>query len=256
MNDIHALTGAYAVDALDDAERAAFEAHLAECESCRTEVAELTETASLLGALTDEAPPAGQRDAVLSAIGTVRPLPPLPSEPPVLPAAQETPRSETVAPVVPLRRRPGRRFATWAAAAAVVAAVGTGIAVTQPWAEESIAPSASSQVLQADDAQRVSLSFPDGAQATLVRSVSEGRAVLVTKDMPAPPQGKVYQLWLETPAGSMQDAGLMPVRADQTVLLDGDASAATGAGITVEPAGGSPAPTSEPIALFDLAGSA
>ena len=35
MSDIHALVGAYAVDALDDVERAAFERHLAECAACQ-----------------------------------------------------------------------------------------------------------------------------------------------------------------------------------------------------------------------------
>ena len=37
-DDIHALSGAYAVDALDDVERARFERHLANCEACRAEV--------------------------------------------------------------------------------------------------------------------------------------------------------------------------------------------------------------------------
>ena len=48
MSDLHKLTGAYAVDALDDLERARFEQHLAECDDCRAEVAELRETAALL----------------------------------------------------------------------------------------------------------------------------------------------------------------------------------------------------------------
>ena len=39
--DIHALSGAYAVDAVDDIERAEFERHLATCADCREEVAEL-----------------------------------------------------------------------------------------------------------------------------------------------------------------------------------------------------------------------
>ena len=37
--DIHALCGAYAVDAVDDLERAAFDRHLADCEACAAEVA-------------------------------------------------------------------------------------------------------------------------------------------------------------------------------------------------------------------------
>ncbi len=44
----------------------------------------------------------------------------------------------------------------------------------------------------------------------------------------------------------------MPDKADQTVLLEGDASGATAVGITVEPDGGSKKPTSAPIAMFEL----
>jgi hypothetical protein len=54
----------------------------------------------------------------------------------------------------------------------------------------------------------------------------------------------------------MVPAAVMPVKEDQTVLLEGDAATATGAGITVEPEGGSPEPTSQPIALFDFGRSA
>ena len=48
MSDIHALSGAYAVDALDDIERAQFERHLAECAECRAEVDSLREAGGLL----------------------------------------------------------------------------------------------------------------------------------------------------------------------------------------------------------------
>ena len=75
--DLHHLSGAYAVDALDDAERASFEQHLADCADCRAEVAELSATAHSLGALTEATPPASLRDSVLSGIARVRPLPPL-----------------------------------------------------------------------------------------------------------------------------------------------------------------------------------
>ncbi|MYS39774.1 anti-sigma factor, partial [Streptomyces sp. SID5998] len=40
--DLHALTGAYALHALPDDERAAFERHLTGCSSCAREVAEFT----------------------------------------------------------------------------------------------------------------------------------------------------------------------------------------------------------------------
>lgn len=51
--DVHALTGAYVLDAVSDVEHAEFERHLTRCETCAQEVAELRETATRL-ALTIE----------------------------------------------------------------------------------------------------------------------------------------------------------------------------------------------------------
>ena len=76
MSDIHALVGAYAVDALDDVERAAFERHLDGCPACRAEVDGLREAASVIGGSVAQDPPSGLRDQVLADIATVRPLPP------------------------------------------------------------------------------------------------------------------------------------------------------------------------------------
>lgn len=252
MNDIHALSGAYAIDALDETERAAFEAHLASCADCRTEVAELREAAGMLAELEPVTPPPALRDSVLAGIGKVRPLPPLPPQEQSQSESQDAPPAETgPATVTPLRRRRVRTAVV--AAAAVLLLAGGGLAVTQPWQDDTSQElSAADRVLAAEDAEEVKLEFPDGASARLVRSINEGRAVLVTSDMPSAPDGRDYQLWLETPDGAMIDAGIMPDRPDQTVMLSGDAAAATGAGITVEPDGGSPQPTSEPIAYFDL----
>jgi anti-sigma-K factor RskA len=238
-NDIHALSGAYAVDALDDIERAGFERHLAECAECRAEVASLREAGALLAETTDAEPPAALRDRVLADITKVRPLPP------------ETP----AVPPAPVRRERGRGARLLAAAAAVVIlGAGATVAWQQPWADDASQqqPSVTEEVLSASDARSTSLDFPGGASATVTHSDSLGRAVLVTEKMPPPPEGKVYQVWLDQPGEGMVSAALMPVKADQKVLLDGDAASATGAGITVEPVGGSPAPTSEPIALFDF----
>ena len=64
MSDVHKLTGAYALDAVDDIERARFEQHLATCEDCRAEVAEMRETAALLAESTAVEPPASLRASV------------------------------------------------------------------------------------------------------------------------------------------------------------------------------------------------
>jgi anti-sigma-K factor RskA len=243
MNDVHALVGAYAVDALDDIERAAFERHLAGCTDCRAEVASLQEAASLLSETTAVEAPAELRSRVLAGITTVRPLPPITPEPTVT--------TET--------RTRSRRFrlATLVAAAAVIAAVGVDAAIWHPWSDDSSQTvSDASAVLAAPDAQSTSLDFDGGASATVTHSDSVGKAVIVTHKMPPPPKGMVYQLWLQQPVSGMVSAGVMPIEADQTVVLAGDAATAKAAGITVEPEGGSDHPTSEPIALFDFGQSA
>ncbi len=236
---VHALSGAYVVDALDDDERRLFEQHLPECQDCQHEVASLREAAALLADDAALTPPPSLRASVLSGISTVRPLPPETSE-------------STV--VVPLRSRRRFRLAALAAAAAILAVLGFA-AVTQPFQDDSppvATMSPADRVLAADDAKKVSIDFEDGSRATVVRSLSLGRAVLVTDDMAAPPPGKVFELWLQDEAGTMLPAGLMATPGDNKVLLKGDAAKATGVGITVEPEGGSPEPTTEPVALFDL----
>jgi anti-sigma-K factor RskA len=232
MTEIHALSGAYAVDALDDIERAQFERHLAQCAECRAEVASLRSTAALLAETSATPPPEGLRERVLADIATVRPLP----------------------PAVPTGAAPRRRFrpAPLAAAAAVIAAVAAGgIVVADPFGEDTSQNqvSAVDQVLQADDAERYTKSI-DGSEATLVRSPSLNKAVLVTKDMAPPPEGKVYELWLDHEGVGMLPAGLMAQGGEQRLLLEGDPATALGAGITVEPAGGSDEPTLPPVTLF------
>ena len=59
--DIHALSGAYAVDAVDEFERAQFERHLAGCADCRAEVDSLREAASLLGETSARPAPGARR---------------------------------------------------------------------------------------------------------------------------------------------------------------------------------------------------
>jgi anti-sigma-K factor RskA len=234
MSDIHALSGAYAIDALDDIERAQFERHLAECAECRAEVDGLREAGGMLAEAVAAAPPASLRDRVLADIATVRPLPPV-----TVPATQQRRRFRPVALV---------------AAAAAVIALGAGAVVWQPWADEtSQSPqlSAADQIRQAPDAEEYTQTLPGGAEATLLRSQELNKAVLVTENMPPPPAGKTYELWLNHEGVGMVPAGLMDAT-ETEVPLEGDAATATGAGITVEPSGGSEEPTLPPVTLFEF----
>jgi anti-sigma-K factor RskA len=240
---LHALSGAYVVDALDQEEREAFERHLPRCLDCQAEVASLREATALMADDAALTPPDSLRTSVLAGISTIRPLPPEIAQP----------RTEESAPsnVVPMRRR-RFRVASLVAAAAVAASVAVGVA-WHPWDDQNTSSvSAADQVLAAADAQKVSLDFKDGSSASVYRSKSKGKAVILTDGMAAPPSGKVYELWFQDSKGTMVPAGLMPKSPDAKVLLKGDAAKATAIGITVEPDGGSQAPTTAPIALFDL----
>ena len=224
MSDIHALVGAYAVDALDDVERAAFERHLAECADCRAEVDGLREAASVIGSSVAQEPPRSLRDRVLAETATVRPLPPL--------VAQQPQRAA--------RFRP----ALVAAAAAVVIAVAGGVVVAEPWADDTsqVPVTAAERIQAAADAETFQQELEGGAVATVIRSKSLNQAVLVTEDMPPAPEGKTYELWLDHDGVGMVAAGLME-NGQHEVLLEGDPATAVGFGITVEPDGGSDEPT-------------
>jgi anti-sigma-K factor RskA len=261
-DDIHALSGAYAVDALDDIERAQFERHLAGCETCREEVDGLRAASALLAETTAVTPSPALRDRVLAEIATVRPLPPL-----VLPqtltlgdaavADEDAPQDPGTDPGSRAPSSRPRRLRTLLVAAAAVVAVGVGgtVVAQQPWSDDtSEAPrlSAVERIKQASDVQTFRHRFPDGAEAVLYRSASLNEAVVVTHDMGPAPEGKVYQAWLQHD-DTMVSAGLMPEGPDNVVPLQGEPATADGFGITVEPAGGSVVPSRDPVLVVEFA---
>lgn len=239
MSDLHKLTGAYALDALDELERARFDQHLAMCEDCRAEVAELRETAAFLAEAVATPPPASLRTAVLAGISQVRPMPP------EVPVAAPTSISSARAQ----RRRPV--WTTFLVAAALMLVAGVGIATWSPWASDEVPQlTAAEQVLQAPDAERVVLDLGETGHAEVIRSKELHKAVIRTEDMAAAPSGQVYQLWLQQ-RGDMVPAGLME-GGSQEIILEGDAATASAAGVTIEPAGGSTTPNLPAVALFDF----
>jgi anti-sigma-K factor RskA len=243
MSDIHALSGAYAVDALDDEERTQFERHLEVCPECRAEVQSFAETAALVAETSSETPPPSLRDSVLSGIRSIRPLPPETTADPA--QADAAPVAGTVHT---LRRRTFPLLVA-ASVALILLAVGGGLAYHANHGGSST--NLADQIMNAPDAVRVTEPVPGGGQLTIVRSASLKRAVMVGSDVPPPKAGTTYQMWLQQPGQGMVSAGLMP-DADHPTVLTGDAATAQAAAVSVEPESGSPQPTSDPIALFPL----
>ncbi|MFE5806253.1 anti-sigma factor domain-containing protein [Streptomyces sp. NPDC056491] len=245
-SDLHTLTGAYVLDALEPGERAAVERHLTDCSSCAQEVREFSETVTRLGLAVAAPPSAALRDEVMRRIATVR------QEPPV------TVRSGRGGHVRP-RWRPATN---WALAACLAGAVALGgVAVSQyERAEEARQQALQARsvndavgaILSAADARVATAPLRGGAVGTVVVSDSRNQAVFAASGLPTPPAGKVYQLWYAD-GGKMRSAGLMDTGSPAAAtLLAGPVNGATGMGVTVEPAGGSPQPTSQPVALLSF----
>lgn len=226
--DVHTLTGPYVLDALPADERDRFEAHLAECSFCSTEVAELREAAVKLATQVATPPPPALKASVMSAIENTRQLPPL------VPG-------QLSAPVAP-RRFTRRSVLTLAAAALAVAAAG-GVAIDQ-YRDKTDAVQASDRmaaVLAQPDARTVHGNVSGGGQATLVVSSRADAAVVVLRDLPKLPADRTWQLWMIDPAKTAHSVGL--AAGDLTEVVDGSVTGMTAFGLTIEPTGGSPKPT-------------
>jgi anti-sigma-K factor RskA len=237
--DIHALTGAYALDAVSGAERAEFERHLAECESCTQEVAELQDTAARLGLAATAEAPADLKTRVLDQISTVRQLSP-----------------ETT--VAPLRRsdrgRLAVRLSTMAAAVLLVAAVGLGVVVVrqnQQLDETRTQAAEMSAILRAGDAQVLSLDAGGAGRMTVAMSRSQERMLLLADELSDPPSGHDFQVWAGHD-GAMVSAGFLdPDDGDAQLAVSGFGDADQIA-VTVEPDGGSDQPTQPPVMSVEL----
>ncbi|MFJ7239608.1 anti-sigma factor domain-containing protein [Streptomyces olivaceus] len=244
--DLHSLTGAYALHALPDDERDAFERHLGGCATCDQETREFAAATARLGLAETLSPGPVLKDLVLHRITTVRQVPPDGGT--AAKARRAVPR--------------GRGLARWALAACLAAAAGLGGTAAWQYERAQDAGERATQaeqraetlagVLAAPDAESRTARLSDGASGTLVVSEDRDRAVFLASGMAEPPQGSVYQLWFDD-HGTMRSAGLMdPGSTSQAVLMEGAVDGAAGVGITVEPAGGSEQPTSDPIALLSM----
>jgi anti-sigma-K factor RskA len=217
---IHELTAAYALDALDPEEAREYERHLAECDRCRGELAELSEGAAALAFGVDApAPPDALRERILDQVRNER------------------------ANVVSLRPRWTRtaKVATaLAVAAAVVLAISTASLLRSLDSERSARERADRAVavLSDPDAQRVPLQGADGLLVTGMRG-----SALVIRDLAAAPSGKTYEAWV-IDDGRPIPAGTFDGGSDTTVhRLDTPVSPGSQVAVTVERAGGVDAPT-------------
>ncbi len=243
-NDLHSLSGAYALDALEGgAERERFTRHLTRCPSCAAEVRGFREVATALAFAATAEPPSELRDRVLAAAARTRQLPP-----------------EASTQVRARRTRPWVPWVPWLsgaiATASIVVAVFFGLAQAHTQQELNQARAqnqAIALVLSAPQVKLLSHTTTKGGTATVYLAAGLHRLVVATTGLPRLPSGKVYQLWLIGKTKTVS-AGLLPaITAGRTapVLATGVIKGDT-LGLTVEPAPGTAQPTTTPILALPL----
>jgi hypothetical protein len=175
----------------------------------------------------------------------------------VLAAVARTPQAPPPGPLRTAARarseeegKPSRRRRWLAAAAAAVVLAGAGAVGLRAVldGDEPALSTAAVQVFEADDARTATVETTNGGRLTVAVSAGRGEMAVDTHELPDPGAGRVYQLWA--------------VHGDETVsagvLSDLDKGAAMGmppedtsVALTIEPAGGSEQPTSDPLAQVD-----
>lgn len=264
-DQLHLLTGAYALNALDNKERSHFERHALTDPQTLEEVRSLSETAALLASATPaETPPPALKANIMAAIRDTSQLPASDVVRDISTAAgnSRTSGSHQVNRTKGSRQGPpkGNRWVPALSAAAALALLGGvgigGWVIGQSSSEDSVnqqlaAAQAQQEamltIMSSPDAQIATTPLPNGGTVTVASSIEVNKAAVLANDMPPLPEDKTYELWFISDAGAVS-AGLMDsVQASAMQVLDGKVGGATHVGITVEPAGGSEQPTTTPI---------
>lgn len=256
--ELHTLAGPYALDALPPRDRARFERHLAACESCAHEVRGLMETAGRLADATAAPLPPGLRERVLAEAARTRQLPPVLGKSGLSRGwARRSSWPRIVRPAWPLSLALGRPLGRplrlgLAAVLAVAALAFGGLAVvsqhhmSQLQARDHLLAA----VLTAPDAKMMTARAASGGTATIVVSEHMGALAFSSAGLPALPDQMGYELWLMGPSGDHPAAMLpAPQHGMTSPVVATGLRAGDKLGLTVEPSGGAPRPTSTPILL-------
>jgi anti-sigma-K factor RskA len=236
--DYKEMIPARALSALDAAEARALNDHLSECDECRMELQEWEATAAALSASAKPMEPSPEVRARL--LSEVRKE--LADVPQVIPFRSAT-------------RNIWTSFGSLGAIAAVILATALIVGLIVLWRENNslhqrLAQTQEfQQLVSTPGARMAELKGTDvgaGAIAKLVYD-NNGRAMLMADNLPTVPQGKAYQLWFIVGNNPpMPGKTFVPNSEGKGVLKDqvpqGALNSAVFA-ITLEPAGGLPAPT-------------
>jgi anti-sigma-K factor RskA len=254
----HTLAGAYALDALTGADRARFERHLARCPQCAQETRGLREATARLAAAATEQPPAGLTERALAAAARTRQLPPLTRDSRLSwrrAAARRHGRTTAARGRTPGRAWMPRLALALGGAAVTLAGI---LGLTARDAQHQLQQDQQhariiAAVLTARDATMISAHVRTGGTATIVMSAREHALVFAAAGLRPLPPSRCYELWLMGPGGD-QPAGMLPEPQHGMTgpVLASGLKPGERLGLTIEPAGGTPHPTTTAILLLPL----
>ena len=202
-DDLHTLTAAYALDALDQVERRRYERHLTRCARCSAELRGFRESSARLATASATNPPPELRERLLAAV---------------------TDRERTPATSAAIRRPPhwvAAAATATLAAAAVAAAVVFGVLAAHSQAQLATGQREQREiatVLAARDCKIVRAPIRTGGTATVVMSARKHALVLTAAGLAPAPPGQRYQLWLMRPSGDTR-AGTLPAAGGGPVMV-------------------------------------
>jgi len=227
--ELRELLGAYALGAVDDEEHAQVEDYVLHDTDARSELHQLEHAVAWLGHASPR-PSEASWQAVQAEMD--RDL--------AGGSGTGTGREPEPAPVVDLASRRARP--RWARITAVAAALALVVAVGVATFSALSSDGGSSPTTT------VALAAPDGQVAVKVRMHEDGTGTIVTSSLPSAPAGHEYQLWSQAdPTASMHSAGLLGTDPDgHRVRIPVHSHRMA---ISVEPTGGSPEPTTAPVAV-------
>ncbi|MEP6478801.1 MAG: anti-sigma factor [Rhodoglobus sp.] len=251
QKDADNLSGAYALNALDNDERTEFEAQLGESEETRNEVTELSDTAVLLGLAVEPVEPSAElKTSIMAKLAST---PQLPREVAPVRTLTPAPQIEDDAPAAATARirwftRPVAALTAVAAAIAII--VGGGVIANSLIDNGSQVAEANqlAAINAADDFQQTVVDVDGGGSAKLVWSLELASSALIVDGLKQLPSDRTYELWYIDAAGA-RPAGVFSVGSDGGTwqVLDGKMAKGDTVGVTVEPRGGSESPTTDPI---------
>jgi hypothetical protein len=234
QTEVRDLLPAWALDAVDDVDRARIERAIRQDPSLAGEARSLVETAARLAESGSTPPPPALRARVLTAVDSV------PQQPPATSPAVRSPRP------------PRRRVATWIVTAAVttMAVIAPSVLAVQQAgraarAEREVALFA--EALAEPGARVLAADVSGGGQAIAV--ISESGILFTARGLPHLDSELGYQLWLIDEDATVS-AGILEVGGGVAQVKVNQASPGSTLSLTVEPAAGSRQPTTAPLVLL------